>query len=247
MPSDPGPEIRAFAAALDRFGRAWNRYEIQGFEHIPRDRACLLVVYHAFMPLDGWYFAARSWVDHGLFLHALADRFLFKTPGLGRMMTAGGAIPGEPESALELLQTGAAVMVSPGGVREAIAGRNLHYRVLWGERTGFARLALRANVPCIPVFGENSEETYRSPGVHLPPFQALYEHTRVPIVPVAGLGALPFPVKLTTWVGEPVEPRPDDTPEALRDRVRTALQALIDAHQHRRPRLLRGIAARLAG
>jgi 1-acyl-sn-glycerol-3-phosphate acyltransferase len=159
----------------------------------------------------------------------------------------GQAIPGEPEAACQLLREGHKLFVSPGGVREAIAGREWYYRVHWGQRLGFARLALRAQVPLVPVFGENVEELYRAPGVHARPIQALYERTRLPLVPIVGLGPLPFPVKIRTWIGPPVVPVAGETPEHLRDRTRDALQALMDAHQPRRPRLLRGLVERLRG
>ncbi len=233
------------ARTVDAFGRRWHRYEIVGADRIPRDRPSLVVLYHGFVPLDAWFFLARMHLEHGHFVRSLTDRFLMATPGLGGMAEAGGAVVGEPEAAYRLLREGHTVLVSPGGVREAIAGRRHHYRVHWGDRLGFARLALRAQVPLIPIFGENVEELYRSPGSDRAPFQALYERTRLPLVPVVGLGPLPFPVRLRTWVGHPVAPRPGEEPSALRDRVRCALQGLIDTHQGHRPRLPRGLWQRL--
>ena len=232
---------------LDAFGRRWHDYEIRGDGHIPRDRPSLVVMYHGFMPLDGWYFIARMMLEHQVWMRSLTDRFLLRTPGLARLVAAGGAIAGEPDAAYRLLQEGHTVLVSPGGVREAIAGKSWHYRVHWQQRLGFARLALRAQVPLIPIFGENVEELYRAPFCDRRPFQAFFEATRVPIVPVVGLGGMPFPVKLRTWVGEPVVPRPEDTPETLKERTRQALQALIDQHQAPRPRLPRALWQRISG
>ena len=67
-------------------------------------------------------------------------------------------------------------------------------------------------------------------------FQDLYERTRIPTVPLVGLGLLPFPVRVRTWVGEPIRPEPGETPERLRNRTREALQALMDARVPPRPR-----------
>jgi 1-acyl-sn-glycerol-3-phosphate acyltransferase len=241
------PRTDALARAVDTFGRAWHAYDLVGAERIPRDRASIVVLYHGFMPLDGWFFLARMYLEHGLHIRALTDRWLLATPGLRRLVDIGQAVSADPDEGLRLLSQGHTLLVAPGGTREAIKGKPRHYQVTWGQRVGFARLALRANVPLIPIFGENVEEIFRSPFVHARPFQAFYERTRWPIVPLAGLGPLPFPVKVRTWVGQPVEPRPDDTPEILRDRVRDELQALIDAHQGGRPRLLRGLLARARG
>jgi len=241
---EPSSQMLAFARMLDAFGRRWHDYEVKGLDHLPSPGPALVVMYHGFMPLDGWLFLARMRVEHGRWLRSLTDRWLLATPGLGPVVTAGGAISGEPEAAYELLSAGETVLVSPGGTREAIGGRRWYYRVNWGERKGFARLALRAGVPLIPMFTENVEEIYRAPFAGSWPVQSFYEATRWPAVPVVGLGAMPFPVKLTTWLGEPVVPREGETSEQLRDRVREALQSLIDAKQGQRPRLLRGMVQR---
>ncbi len=233
-----------FARAVDAFGRLWHDYEICGLEHLPAGRPALIVMYHGFMPFDAWFFLARMMVSHDQWIRSLTDRWLLATPGLASLVTAGGAIAGDPEGAHRLFQEGSSVIVAPGGTREAIGGRRWYYKVNWGHRVGFAKLALRENVPIVPMFSENVEEIYRAPFAGSTPFQAFYEATRWPVVPVVGFGAMPFPVKLRTWLGEPLLPREGETPESLRDRTRDAIQALIDAHQSPRPRLLRGLADR---
>lgn len=237
--------IDALAGAVDRFGARWNGYRLDGVEHIPRDRGCLLVLYHGLVPLDGWYLLARLYREHGIRVRSLADRWLFQVPGLAWTARAGGAVVASPGAARRLLADGEVVLVSPGGVREALKGAPRRYRVTWGDRLGFARLALETGAPCLPVFGEHVEELYRAPLVHTRPFQALYEATRLPLVPVVGLGPLPMPVRIRSWIGAPIAPVPGEAPEALRDRVRDGLQALIDAHRGERPHLARGLWERI--
>lgn len=239
--------LDAIAGTVDGFGRHWNGYELHGAEHIPRDGGCLLVLYHGLVPLDGWYLVARLYREHGLFVRSLADRWLFDVPGLAQLANLGGAVAGTREAAVEMLGEGAPVMVSPGGVKEAIAGPRHYYRVHWGSRLGFAHVALEANVPLLPVFGENVEELYRAPWSGSPPVQWLYRRTGIPIMPLVGLGPLPFPVRVRTWIGRPLHPRPSEKADSLRARMELALQKLIDEHQPPRPRLLRGLADRLGG
>ena len=239
--------LDAIAGTVDRFGRRWNGYELHGAEHIPRDGACLLVFYHGLIPLDAWYLLARLYREHGLYVRSLADRWLFRVPGLAELAGTGGAVAGTREAALSLLMAGHAVAVSPGGVREAIAGPRDHYRLQWGTRTGFAHVAKEANVPLLPVFGQNVEEMYRAPWSSTAPVRWLYRRTGIPLMPVVGVGPLPFPVKVRTWIGRPLHPRPGESAEALRSRMEVALQRLIDDHQPPRPRLLRGLTERLGG
>jgi len=218
------------------FGRAYNKYEVQGVENVPRDGGALLVMYHGLVPIDFWYLGLTLFREIGRQPCALVDRWLFKTPGLRQLAEAVGSVIGEREIALKLLRDDGVLMgVSPGGVREAVAGPAKNYELVWGDRTGFAQLALDANVPIIPGFTENIEQAYISPGGDHPIFQMLYEMTRLPLVPIIGMGALPFPVKLTTWLGEPIYPEDlaeeDRTAEGLALAAKSAIEALIKKHQ----------------
>lgn len=239
------PTRDAITRGLHAFGVAWNAYEVRGAEHIPENRPALLVFYHGFIPIDAWYFAAWFYRRTGRLVRGLGERLLFDLPGVAEIALEMGAVPGTRENALALLASGNLVGVSPGGVREAIAGRPNHYRLLWGDRLGFAHVALQAGVDIIPAFAENIDEAYRSPQVQRQVFQRFYERTRVPAVPFLGLGLLPFPVKLRSWVGPPVRPQVGESPEALRARTAAAIEALIAAHVHPGPRLPRALVQRL--
>ncbi|MGZ3722425.1 MAG: 1-acyl-sn-glycerol-3-phosphate acyltransferase, partial [Bdellovibrionales bacterium] len=145
---------------------------------------------------------------------------------------AVGGVSADPGVAAELLREGRLVGVAPGGVREAISGKENNYRVMWGKRQGFARLALEADVPIIPGFTQNIESLYHAPLAGHPFFQALYEKTRLPLVPIIGLGPLPFPVPLTTWLGPAIHPSEGESAGKLAERTRQAIEILIENHQH---------------
>lgn len=236
--------VEALAGPVSALAELWNGYEVRGAENIPAMGPALFVLYHGFMPIDAWYLGAHLYHTRGKLLRGLGDRWLFATPGLSRFVREVGAIPGTRAEAVAMLQAGEWVLVSPGGTREALTGRARQYRLWWGDRVGFAEVALAANTPLIPVFTENIEEAYRSPGVEARPIQALYEATRWPIVPLVGMGLAPIPVKLVTWLGAPVYPRQGESAEQLKARIHSALQALMEAHVHPRPRILRALAAR---
>jgi len=52
--------------------------------------------------------------------------------------------PGSVDGCVKLLlETNEVLLLSPGGVREALFSDN-HYNVLWGNRRGFAKIALKA-------------------------------------------------------------------------------------------------------
>ena len=165
---------------------------------------------------------------------SVVDNFLFKVPGLKLLLEAFFCTPGTVDSIAEELGEGKILVrssvlhshkgkyswvmsqgLAPGGVYEAQFGDH-DYNILWRERLGFARAALKANVPVLPVFTENIRESFRVLPCGGNFFYWLFMKTRLPLRPVFG----GFPVKLRTHIGEPIYPEEDMTPEMLRDKCK---------------------------
>ncbi|XP_014647028.1 PREDICTED: transmembrane protein 68 isoform X5 [Ceratotherium simum simum] len=86
--------------------------------------------------------------------------------------------------------------------------------------------SLTAFTPIIPMFTQNIREGFRSlGGTRL--FRWLYEKFRYPFAPMYG----GFPVKLRTYLGDPIPYDPKITAEELAEKTKNAVQALIDEHQ----------------
>jgi 1-acyl-sn-glycerol-3-phosphate acyltransferase len=90
----------------------------------------------------------------------LGERNLWRIPVFAQILTAAGALPGEPARATELLASGEIVIVYPGGVDDSFKKSSERYRLQWGARAGFAKVAMRAKVPIVPVVGEGIDEMY---------------------------------------------------------------------------------------
>lgn len=239
------PLLPTIVKFFTKFGKAYNNYEMHGIEHIPKEGPGLVVMYHGLVPLDLWYALMHFYKETGRLGHGLGDNFVFRTPILSDLARAVGAVPGNPDTAKELLKAGELVGVCPGGVKEAISGTKNNYKVLWGKRRGFARLALEAKVPIIPGFTQNVEEMYRAPFADSKLFKKIYDATRLPLVPIMGMGALPFPVKLTTWMAEPIHPTDQDTEETLAAKTKKSMEKLIRKHQDKYANPISGIKDRL--
>ena len=82
-------------------------------------------------------------------------------------------------------------------------------------------------VPIIPIFTENIREAYRTLSIGRDVWRALYERTKLPLVPIYG----GFPVRLTTHVGQPIRLRQGETAEGLALRVQEAMQTMIATYQ----------------
>lgn len=96
----------------------------------------------------------------GLILHArgrlprlLADHLWYELPLFPGLLARGGAVEGTREAALDLVRRGELVLTYPGGVREIVGSRFGRESVDWTGRSGFARVAVEAGVPVVPIAG----------------------------------------------------------------------------------------------
>jgi len=169
-------------------------------ENIPETGPALIVYYHGTLPIDVYYLLAKCILYKGRMMRCVGDKFLFKIPGWQIAMKVFCVTPGSVSSCVEDLEKGHLLCISPGGVREALFSDSDRYDLLWGKRVGFAKIALQAKVPVIPMFTENCREAFRTPSTGRRFFRWLYEKTRLPLVPIYG----GFPVKLRTYVGRPL-------------------------------------------
>ncbi|XP_023222683.1 transmembrane protein 68-like isoform X2 [Centruroides sculpturatus] len=148
--------------------------------------------------------------------------------------------PGSIQSCVQTLEEGHLLSISPGGVLEAQFSDE-NYHLLWGKRIGFAKVALKAKVPVIPIFTKNVRESFRSISIGRRLFRKVYDKLRLPVVPVYG----GFPVKLTTIIGKPIPFDPNLTPEELARKTAEAIQNLIKTHQKIPGSILRALFERI--
>jgi len=157
------------------------------------------------------------------------DKFLYRVPGFASLLDLFHARPTPRSGCLDLLKEGRLLALSPGGTYEAQLGDS-RYGLVWRGRAGFAAVLQEAGgVPVIPVFTQNLRQAYRvlNTGVTRPFWVWLYDKQRIPLVPIYGN----FPVKLRTYIGQPVEYKPGDTAEQIATACREALESLIAQHQ----------------
>lgn len=129
-------------------------------ERIPRNGGALIVGNHALFAVDTAVLGALIVRDIGRNPRFLADRMLWKIPGFQKLIEAIGALPGEPQAAEELLKQGELVVVYPGGVDDSLKLVGERYQLKWKARSGFAKVALAARVPIIPVVGLGIDDMY---------------------------------------------------------------------------------------
>ncbi|KAK6180040.1 hypothetical protein SNE40_012260 [Patella caerulea] len=219
--------------------RIWHGFEVHGLDKIPEGPA-LLVYYHGAIPIDFYYVLATCILEKGRQIRVVGDRFLLHVPGWRLLMEVFHVTPGTVQSCVNVLNDGHLLSISPGGVREALFGDE-YYRIMWSNRVGFAKVALQANVPVVPMFTQNCREAFRTPKLGRSLLRKIYEWTRLPIVPIYGF----FPVKMRSYLGEPIYPQPGITPELFSQQVQNEIQKLIDKHQTVPGNIVRALLERI--
>lgn len=131
-------------------------------ENVPTNGPFMLVGNHQLLGMQDLPYLVRGLeVLRGVRVRGLADHFHFAVPLWRRILTAEGAVLGTRENCATLLAEGEPVLVFPGGAREVYKRRNQRYQPLWGNRTGFARMAIAAGCPIIPFAAVGAEDRFR--------------------------------------------------------------------------------------
>eukprot|EP00931_Biecheleriopsis_adriatica_P101366 TRINITY_DN76519_c0_g1_i1.p1 TRINITY_DN76519_c0_g1~~TRINITY_DN76519_c0_g1_i1.p1 ORF type:complete len:866 (+),score=157.64 TRINITY_DN76519_c0_g1_i1:29-2599(+) len=82
--------------------------------------------------------------------------------GLGGAFAKWGAVPVTPRNFFKLLQRKEAVLLFPGGAREACHGQGEKYKLFWPEQTDFVRVAARFDAVVVPFGSIGSADNVRA-------------------------------------------------------------------------------------
>ncbi|MBB2989135.1 1-acyl-sn-glycerol-3-phosphate acyltransferase [Mycolicibacterium iranicum] len=195
-------------------------------------------------------------------MRVLGNHAHFKLPRWRDLLSAVGVVPGTPATAEELMRRGETILVFPGGGREVAKRKGEKYQLLWENRMGFARLAVKHGYPIVPFATVGAEDSLDvvvdTDNALWAPARRLFERVSgspdlFPIVRGIGPTPIPRPERQYYWFGEPIATddiatTDDRAVSEVRDRTKTAIEGgisfLLD-EQRADPQ--RSVAARLFG
>jgi 1-acyl-sn-glycerol-3-phosphate acyltransferase len=249
-PPESIPEIDAFGmsqAFVDRwqptvafFLNRYFRLQAEGMERIPATGPALLVCNHSgVLPFDEILLKAAVTELHpqGRVLRPLTEDFAIHLPFAGSWLNRFGCVRACPENAERLLGEGQLVGVFPEGSHGIGKLYRNRYRLQRFGRGGFVKLALRAQVPILPMALLGAEEANPVLArINLPRSLGVPYLPVTPTFPWLGpLGLWPLPTRLFLKIGEPIHlghhPRDaEDRPLVARlaEDVRAHVQELLD-------------------
>ena len=189
------------------------RGEVRGLGNIPDSGPVLLVGNHSGGNLtpDTTIFTLAFSTFFGVErrFYQLAHNLVLAMPTLGALRKFG-TVAASPENATKALETGAALLVYPGGDYEVHRPSWERNRVDFGGRKGFIRLALERDVPIVPVVSIGGQETalFLTRGEQLAHVLRVDRLFRLKVLPISlalpwglnvgdMLGHIPLPAKIT--------------------------------------------------
>lgn len=225
------------------------RGEVRGLGNIPEEGPVLLVGNHSGGNLtpDTHVFTLAFCAYFGVErrFYQLAHNLVLSMPGMG-MLRKFGTVAASPENARKALDSGAALLVYPGGDYEVHRPSWDRHKIDFDGRKGFVRQALRHDVPIVPVVSIGGQETalFLSRGETLSKLLQLDKMFRLKVLPISlalpwglnvgdMLGHVPLPAKITVEALPPIHLReefgPDPDVDEVYDHVVRLMQETLDA------------------
>jgi 1-acyl-sn-glycerol-3-phosphate acyltransferase len=225
------------------------RGEVRGLGNIPETGPVLLVGNHSGGNLtpDTTVFTLAFHAYFGVerAFYQLAHNLVLSLPGLGALRKYG-TVAASPENARKALESGAALLVYPGGDYEVHRPSWERHKVDFDGRKGFIRLALEHDVPIVPVVSAGGQETalFLTRGEGLARALGLDRAFRLKVLPISlalpwglnvgdMLGHIPLPAKITVEALPPIHLREEFGPEPdlgeVYDHIMRVMQETLDA------------------
>jgi 1-acyl-sn-glycerol-3-phosphate acyltransferase len=212
---------------LETFARYF-RPDVRGFEHLPEKGPFLVVGNHSGgqMAPDLPILLTAWWRERGIEepVYALFHSTFLAIPGIGTTMARAGGVEAARGNAEALLNSGAVVIVYPGGDHDVFRPWKDRNKIDFAGRSGFVRLALRTKVPIVPVVtcGLHESVFVLSRGERMAKVLRLDKLLRTKVWPTtlglpfgvnpAGMPTLPMPAKATLQICEPIDWRDSHAP-----------------------------------
>ena len=225
------------------------RADVKGLENIPAEGPVLLVGNHSGgnMTPDTLVLSLAFNTYFGVErrFYQLAHNLVVSMPFLATLRKYG-TVAASPENAKKALDTGAALLVYPGGDYEVHRPSWESARVDFNGRKGYVRLALEHGVPIVPIVSLGGQETalFLSRGERLARLLRLDRTLRLKVLPISiappwglnvgdMLGHMPLPAKLQIRALPPIDIKDrfgsDPDIDEVDEYVLAKMQATLDS------------------
>ena len=197
--------------------------ESTGLSRVPSNTPHLFVSNHSLYGIEMPLLLNELYQNRDVFPRGLADHLHFATLN-GPIVRAFGGVDGTKENVDALMEKGESVLVYPGGGHEVLKHSSVpRYELMWKQRVGFARCAIKHGYPILPCACVGTEDMFES----VCDIPTGYKGIVIPISVTS-----PSKVqKVYFWFGEPIETKQyngeyarDDYAKEVRDKTKMAIE-----------------------
>ncbi|MGQ4646761.1 lysophospholipid acyltransferase family protein [Lyngbya aestuarii] len=155
--------IKAWIPIIEWFYQNYFRVQTDGWQHMPSEGKVLIV---------GSHNGGLASPDTSMFMYDWFRNFGYERPAYGLMHPLAwqspvsaklaaevGAVIAHPKMAIAAFQRGAAVLVYPGGAQDMFRLHSQRDQINFAGRRGFIKLALREEVPIVPIISHGAHDT----------------------------------------------------------------------------------------
>ncbi|NEQ47197.1 MAG: acyltransferase family protein [Leptolyngbya sp. SIOISBB] len=134
-----------------------------GWEQIPAGQVMLIGSHNGGMAAPDTLAMTYEWFHQfgpDRPIYALMDPKMWQAmPAIARLAAHLGALRAEPRMALAALESGASLVIYPGGAKDVFRPYTLRHQIFLNGRRGFVRLALEYKLPIMPMISHGAHET----------------------------------------------------------------------------------------
>ena len=152
-------KIEPFLEGLYKY---YFRCDVQGWENIPQTKALFVGNHNGLLTFEVLMMFYAYWKHFGTSRKALglAHSVALNNPFFKWIIPRIGAVPADPDIALEAVKRDYSLLVYPGGEKESFRPFSERKKVDFYQRKGFIKLALKAEVPLVPIVSIGAHESY---------------------------------------------------------------------------------------
>lgn len=162
-------------------------------------------------------------------LRPMVERFFTNLPFINKWASECGAVLGDRDNCMNLLERGESLLIFPEGVRGVAKSTKDYYKVQEFTR-GFYRMAIKAGIEILPLAVVGAEEVF--PYVYQA--KGVAKKLGLPALPLSA-NYFPLPSPIDIYIGEPIKPNSSisDDPsdgeiDPLIDEIEARIQHMID-------------------
>lgn len=135
--------------------------EFFGLENLSEKKPTLYIANHTIYGVtDGTLYLAEAYLKKNIYMRALADKMHFMIPIWKNIFADLGFANGSRDNCAYLMKKKQHILVFPGGTREACKRKGEEYKLIWKDRTGFARMAIEYGYDIVPIVNVGGDDAF---------------------------------------------------------------------------------------